>query len=106
MAFYVVATVATGVQLYGMYKSDRLSREQSDATSRANQTAANQQKKLEDELKNRQLNERALETSKLARARNQALSFGGATKNGTIKTSALGVQATSPGANTKTLLGQ
>lgn len=62
------------------------------------------QLKLEKNLKNKQINDQNLDNSKALRARLQDLSAGPATKNGTIQTTALGVQ--NSGGATKTLLGE
>jgi len=103
MSYYIAATVGAAV-VYGMYEQNENAK---DALKESKNQAAQMnatQLKNEKELKDRTANEKALENAKQTRARNQQLSMGGATKNNTIKTTALGVPST-PSGGGKTLLG-
>lgn len=85
------AVVGAGVALYGIYEQSENSKQAMKATKNESDRQYNQQIKMEKEVKDKQANTDALESSKIVRARQQALLFGGATKNNTIKTSPLGV---------------
>jgi Na+/H+ antiporter NhaB len=110
------AVVSAGVALYGIYEQSETSKAAISAQKKESDRQYAHQLKMEKELKDKQANSDALETSKIARARRQALLFGGATntKNNTIKTSPVGVSSPTvlglTGSNApvggKTLLGQ
>jgi len=87
------AVVGAGVALYGIYEQSHISKQAIKAQGKESDRQYNMQVKKEQELKDKQFNSDALESSKILRARQQSLAFGGATKNNTIKTSPLGVQS-------------
>jgi hypothetical protein len=113
-AYVAVGTIAAATTVYGIAAGKENARDQREFQKDQMAVQQKQQLKLEREAKaqkDRAFNEQALEDSKMRRARQQALLFGGATKNNTIKTSPTGVVpggslgGSSPSTGTKSLLG-
>ncbi len=113
MSWVVTAVVSGAVAVYGIYEQSQNAKDGLKQQKNESDRQYNQQLKMEKELKDKQANTEALENSKIIRARRQALLFGGATKNNTIRTSpvgvssptALGLTGSSAPVGGKTLLG-
>jgi hypothetical protein len=89
----VTGAVMGAAYIYGMIQQDRNSRKATRATENERDRQHNLMTRREKQLKNKQANDDALESSKIIRARRQALLFGGATKNNTIRSSPVGVSS-------------
>ncbi len=98
------AIVGATVAVYNVYESSQNAKRMAKDSKNQMATQAATQARQEQELKDRTANEKSLENAKISRQRNQSLSMGGATKNGTIKTTAIGTGANPLGGG-KTLLG-
>lgn len=87
MSFAVTAAVVgAGISLYSIHEQSKTASEGLDAQKSEADRQYNLQLAREKDLKDKQANADALESSKIIRARRQAVLFGGATKNNTIKT--------------------